>query len=400
MTTIQLPKKLQFLLKEKARFKVVYGGRGSAKSSSMARALIIKALQEKNRILCTRELQNSISDSVHRLLTDIIYSNELDSFFEITKTSIKSTNGSEFIFKGVKNNINEIKSLEGIDICWVEEAQKISEISWDILIPTIRKSGSEIWICFNPDEKDDPTYQRFIINPPANTIVVKINYDDNKWFSDTELVAEMEYDRQFRPEIYENKWLGNIKKVSEALIFKNKFEVREFETPKLDDVFENRFYFGIDFGFSNDPTAFIRCFIRDGFLYIDQEAGGIGVEMQQIKPFILDKIPESKKWIIYGDCSRPETIAFIKREGYNIQSCNKWNGSLDDGIEYLKSFKKIIIHPRCKNTIEEFNFYSYKVDKISGAILPVVVDKYNHYCDALRYSLDGYIKKKGKIIAF
>lgn len=400
MTTIQLPKKLQFLLKEKARFKVIYGGRGSAKSSSMARALIIKSLQAKTRILCTRELQNSISDSVHKLLSDIIYSNTLDAYFEITKTSIKSANGSEFIFKGVRNNINEIKSLEGIDICWVEEAQKISETSWDVLIPTIRKSGSEIWICFNPDEKDDPTYKRFVLNPPTNTIAVKINYDDNRWFPETELVAEMEYDKQFRPEIYDNKWLGNVKKVSEALIFKNKFEVREFETPELNQMFENRFFFGLDFGFSSDPTAFIRCFIQDGFLYIDQEAGGIGVEMQQIKPFILDKIPESNKWLIYGDCSRPETIAYIQREGYNIYGCSKWAGSVEEGIEYIRSFKKIIIHPRCKNIIEEFNYYSYKVDKISGAILPVIVDKYNHYCDALRYALDGYIKQKGKIFVF
>lgn len=397
---IEIPEKLLFLIQEEARYKVAYGGRGSAKSGSFARALIIKSLEDKKRILCTRELQTSIADSVHKLLSDIIYQYKLENLFTITKTSIKNVKGSEFIFKGIKNNVNEIKSLEGIDICWVEEAQKVGDASWDILIPTIRKDGSQVWVSFNPDEEKDSTYQRFVVKKPDDCISIKVNYYDNAWFEKTAIVKEMEYDKQHRPEIYDNKWLGNIKKISEALIFAGKYEVREFETPDIQEMFQNRFYFGVDWGFAQDPTAMVRCFIQDDCLWIDYEAGGIGVEMQNIKGHVFNKVPESDKWIIYADSARPETISYMRRANYNINPCKKGQGSVEDGIDYLKSFKKIIVHPRCKNVIEELNYYSYKVDKVTGEVLPVIIDKYNHYIDALRYSLSEYIKGRSNVIGF
>ena len=991
---IQIPSKLQFFLKEKSRFKCVYGGRGSGKSESIARSLIVKSLLAEERILCAREFQISIADSVHKLLTDVIYAHGLDSMFEITKASIKSCKGSEFIFKGIRNNINEIKSLQGISICWCfiagtlidgknieeiregdfvnsfnhqigriekrkvlktmkreapeqlyklltsyglqstigtsehpiyvknkgyislseivkgdivyaikkesatrsslfrwlrgintnrykrsspkirkewgdkllglrkksnikadvrkksdgqprikeeareeiphalnggcwqwswlsrateslskevrawlvdrignsnwlllwrqrianqlqdrcgeylfwnsnrdrwsltqgveeqrrgrkegyvlteqrvesveiqefssdersglsdggdyvynfevegnnnyfangllvhncEEAQKVSENSWDVLIPTIRKKESEIWVSFNPDVKDDATYRRFVENKPEDCISVLCNYYDNPFFQNTELLREMEYDKQFRPEVYQNKWLGKNKQNSEALIFKNKYEVKDFETPDLKDVFENRFFYGVDwgfaclkgdtliktnegekqiqnikvgdyvltregykqvvhfinkgkkdvyeldFGFKNpiiatgdhliytlngwkrvdelkaketvcitelnltakfiknilkvkclitvvklratrikrhlfctgisgnrfmvksrmewlfitlmkikrittlpillayrllstqkytflkksglcqkrdypksvknmatqsktgkidelnqcklpknalqtansviqklfplmftksfamlnaekkqtlwkmkknivarfvkvnlwlqriaeekpvlksvqinlrklkeksevfditvengeffangmlvhncDPSALVRCFIQDECLFIDYEAGGIEIEMQEIKSRIFDKVPDSDKWNLYADCARPETIAYCRRLGYKIEPAPKWGGSVEDGIEYLKSFKKIIIHPRCKQIIEEMGFYSFKTDRITGEPLPIIIDKYNHYIDALRYSLSKYIKKNKQIISF
>jgi PBSX family phage terminase large subunit len=279
---IQIPSKLQFFLKDKSRFKCVYGGRGSGKSESIARSLIVKSLQAEERILCAREFQISIADSVHKLLTDVIYAHGLDSMFEITKASIKSCKGSEFIFKGIRNNINEIKSLQGISICWVEEAQKVSENSWDVLIPTIRKKESEIWVSFNPDVKDDATYKRFVENKPIDCISVLCNYYDNPFFENTELLREMEHDKQFRPEVYQNKWLGQNKQNSEALIFKNKYEVKDFITADLKDVFENRFFFGCDWGFSNDPCALVRSYIQDNILFIDQEAGGVGIEFEQL----------------------------------------------------------------------------------------------------------------------
>jgi phage terminase large subunit len=397
---IQIPSKLQFFLKDKSRFKCVYGGRGSGKSESIARSLIVKSLQAEERILCAREFQISIADSVHKLLTDVIYAHGLDSMFEITKASIKSCKGSEFIFKGIRNNINEIKSLQGISICWVEEAQKVSENSWDVLIPTIRKKESEIWVSFNPDVKDDATYKRFVENKPIDCISVLCNYYDNPFFENTELLREMEHDKQFRPEVYQNKWLGQNKQNSEALIFKNKYEVKDFETADLKDVFENRFFFGCDWGFSNDPCALVRSYIQDNILFIDQEAGGVGIEFEQLKPFLFDKVEGSEKWNIYADCARPETISYCKRLGYKIESAPKWAGSVEDGIEYLKSFKKIIIHPRCKQIVEEMGFYSFKTDRITGEPLPIIVDKYNHYIDALRYSLSKYIKKNKQIVSF
>ena len=157
-----------------ARYKVYYGGRGGAKSRTFARALVLRAYQQPTRVLCTRELQTSIEDSVHRLLTDTIKDLGLDAFFDVTRSAISGLNGSLFLFEGLRFNTKQIKSTEGIDICWVEEADAVSNDSWDLLIPTIRKEGSEIWISFNPDSPDDPTYKRFVASPPPGAIVRKV----------------------------------------------------------------------------------------------------------------------------------------------------------------------------------------------------------------------------------
>ena len=175
------PKAFKGLFKP-ARYKVFHGGRGSAKSWSVARAIVMITASRPVRVLCARELQNSISDSVHKLLSDQIHEMRLDSYFSITANMIRSTVGSEILFKGLRHNVNEIKSTEGVDLCWVEEAQRVSKSSWEILIPTIRKDGSEIWITFNADSEDDPTYQRFIIHPPPDSFVKLVNYDQNPFF--------------------------------------------------------------------------------------------------------------------------------------------------------------------------------------------------------------------------
>lgn len=397
---IKIPSKFKFLLQKKARYKVLYGGRGAGKSENIARALLVLALQprclfEKDniRILCAREYQASIADSVHRVLTDIIKLYDLHQYFNITKTNIKSVNGSEFIFKGISNDPQQLKSTTGIDICWVEEAEKVSRVSWDYLTPTIRNTNSEIWISFNPNDIKDPTYQMFVENPLPDTISVKVNYYDNPYFSDTPLYQEMLYDREYNPELYQNKWEGNVKQNSDALIFKNKYRVKDFETPPLKNMFSQRFFYGADWGFSQDPTAIIRCFIVDNELFVDYEAGGINIEMEQLGD-VFNKIPESNKWGIYADNARPETISYVRRAGFNIMPCEKGKGSVEDGIEYLRGFKMITVHPRCKNLLDELGLYSYKTDKLTGEILPIIVDKYNHYIDALRYSLSPYIKKK------
>lgn len=394
---IEIINKLKPFLTQRARYKIVYGGRGGGKSENIARSLIILSLQSKIRILCAREYQSSIQHSVHKLLSDIIYNNKLENLFKITNQYILSNNGSEFIFKGITNDPLQIKSLANIDYCWVEEAEKVSEKSWEFLTPTIRNPKSEIWVSFNPNEKTDPTYQKFIINPPPDCLVIKCDYIDNPFFNQANK-NEMEFDKQYRPEIYNNKWLGEVKQVSEALIFKGKYEVKAFDTPSIENIYQNRFFFGVDWGFSNDPTAMIRCFVQDNCLWVDQEAGGINIEFQDLKPFIFDKIEGCKKGIIYADSSRPETIAYMQRQNYSIYPCNKWSGSVEDGIEYLKSFKKIIIHPSCENLIKEMASYVYKTDKLTNEVLPVVVDKNNHYIDALRYSLNEYIKGQAEVI--
>ena len=388
----ELPEKLVFFLSKKARYKVAYGGRGSAKSWTVARCLVLLALQSKVRILCTRQLQTSIKDSVHKLLSDSIQALGLNQFFDITRDAIRcKNNDSEFIFKGIQNNINEIKSIEGIDYCWVEEAQSVSAESWEILIPTIRKEGSEIWVTFNPDRDEDATYQRFIVNSPPDSIIQLVNYNDNPWFTDV-LQKEMEYCKEVDFGKYEHIWLGKTVIDTEAQIYNGKFELKDFETPK--DV---TLYYGVDWGFANDPTAIVRCFIKDQCLYIDYEAGGVGVEFEEL-PALFDSIPEIRRWDIRADNARPETISYMARQNYRVKACPKWKGSVEDGIEYIRSFRRIYVNPRCKHTYEEFKFYSYKQDKNTGDILPIVLDKSNHWMDALRYALNPYIQKNISIL--
>ena len=387
----ELPEKLLFLLSEKKRYKVAYGGRGSGKSWSVARCLILLAMKSKVRILCTRQLQTSIKDSVHKLLCDSIDDLGLAAFFDITRDAIRCHNGSEFIFKGLQNQTNEIKSIEGINYCWVEEAQSVSEDSWNILIPTIRQEGSEIWVTFNPDREEDATYQRFVAHNPPDSIVQLVNYNDNAWFPDV-LRKEMEYDKEVDFGKYEHIWLGKTVIDTEAQVYHGKFELKEFETPQ-----GVTFFYGADWGFANDPTAVIRCFIQEQCLYIDYESGGIGVEFEEL-PALFDVIPDIRRWEIRADSARPETISYMSRQQFKIKPCPKWKGSVEDGIEYIRSFRKIYVHPRCKHTYEEFKFYSYKQDKNTGDVLPIVLDKDNHYMDALRYALNPYIQKNVSIL--
>jgi hypothetical protein len=209
MIRLELPEALYPVFDGPARYRGAYGGRGSAKSWAFARMAALKAYEKPRRILCARELQNSIKDSVHKLLAAQIEQLKL-SGFQIGESFIRHVNGSEFIFKGLRTNTSEIKSMEGIDIAWVEEAQKVSQESWEVLIPTIRKPDSEIWITFNPEFKTDPTSQRFIENPPPNSRIVKINFDDNPWFPE-ELRQEMEYLKSIDFATYKHVWEGEYK---------------------------------------------------------------------------------------------------------------------------------------------------------------------------------------------
>lgn len=369
------------------RYKVFYGGRGSAKSWSVARALLLKGYERKLRILCTREIQKSIGQSVHKLLCDTIEALRFSGFYHITKEGIVGNNGTEFLFKGLRFNPIEIKSTEGVDICWVEEAQAVSAESWDILIPTIRKADSEIWITFNPENNDDPTFQRFVVNPYPEAYVRKVNYNENPFFPET-AKKEMEWTRQRDYESYLHIWEGELKKHSDAVIFAGRFTVEEFDTPP-----DARFYHGADWGFSVDPTALVRCFIKDRTIYIDREAWGVGIDLDET-PALFDTIETARKWPIKADNARPETISFMRRRGFNISAAKKWQGSIEDGIEFLKSYD-IVIHPRCRHTIDEFNHYSYKVDKQTGEVLPIVVDSFNHIIDATRYALSDLMRGRG-----
>lgn len=226
--TAELPAKLDFLLGQQSRYKAAYGGRGSTKSWSFARALLIRGIQEPTRILCTRELQRSIKDSVHQLLSDQIQALNLGYYYTIQANSIQGKNGTAFGFAGLKHNITELKSYEGADVAWLEEAQVISKKSWEILVPTIRKEGSEIWATFNPELEEDETYRRLVLNPPKDSIVVKMNWQDNPWFPDV-LMQEMLELKERDPDAYLHVWEGHCRQVLDGAIFAKELRQAKLE---------------------------------------------------------------------------------------------------------------------------------------------------------------------------
>lgn len=383
-----------------SRYKVAHGGRGSAKSWGFAGVAAALSSVRPLRVLCVREYQNSIQESIHRLISDRIDGLGLARYFDIQKQGIYGVNDSEFIFAGIKNDPAKIKSTEGIDICLVEEAEKISEQSWKLLIPTIRKSGSEIWVAFNPRDETDPTYKRFVLKPPPTARTVQINWHDNPWFPEVlelerqyalSLIASAQDDdeRAQAQADYDHVWEGATQRNSQAAIFRRRVVVETFSPPE-----GARFHYGADWGFANDPTALIRAWVENDELWIDYEAFGYGVEIDET-PQLFDSVPGARDWPIKADCSRPETISYMRRQGFNIAPADKWPGSVEDGIAHVKGFRKIHIHTRCKRMQEEARLYSYKVDRVTGEVLPIIVDANNHGWDAVRYSLDGYIQSRG-----
>jgi phage terminase large subunit len=223
----KFPLKLQFLF-QPARFKVAYGGRDGAKSWNFARALLIKGREKKLFIVCARELMNSISESVHRVLSNQIELLGFADFYTVEKAKIIGRNGTEFVFVGLKNNPDAIKSLEGADILWVEEAANVSKASWVIVIPTVRKDGSEIWVSFNPKLEKDDTYQRFVVNPPPGAVVVLIQYTDNPWASEV-LRAEREALQLTDIDAYNHIWLGHPLRQLEGAIYAKELRAAETE---------------------------------------------------------------------------------------------------------------------------------------------------------------------------
>jgi len=335
-------------------------------------------------ILCCREYQNSVKESVHSLIDQCIDDLKLRPYFKVTDYEIRhKITGSRFIFAGLKHNVDNIRSLQGVTHTWIEEAANISANSWRVLKPTIRENNSEIWATFNPKNKTDILSQEFVENePPPNSFVTKISYRDNPYFNEV-LRLEMERDKLRDFGMYIHVWEGEYLEHSDAQIFKDKWAVSTFEEP-----YGVHKYFGLDFGFSQDPTAGIRCYIIDNILYISHEAVEKGLEATKIGDLLERKLPDVRKYIVYADSARPDTIYTMQKQGYNVRAVEKGKGSVEDGIEHIKTFDKVLIHPRCTHTLNEFNRYSYEVDERSGDITTKIVDKYNHCIDALRYALE------------
>ena len=356
------------------------GGRGAGKSRTVATGLVLQSMERHERVLCGREVQKSIKDSVKRLLDDEIDRLGVRSVFESTETEIRGPNDSLFLFSGIRGNANAIKSIEGITTFWGEEAQAISQASIDTIVPTIRAPGSRLIWTYNPDLATDPI-DVMAMNPPPNSIVRTINYDDNPWFPDV-LKVEMQFDMERDYDKYLHVWKGEYRRNSEARVFKN-WRVEEFDSPA-----NVEYRMGADFGFSIDPSCAVRCWIDGVQIFVDYEAWGLGVEIIDL-PKLFMTIPDGEKYWLTADSARPETISHLRQHGFpRIAPALKGARSLEEGVEFLKGYD-LVVHPRCQHLIDELTHYSYRTDTLTGQVLPILEDKNNHMIDALRYAVEG-----------
>ncbi|MBS3840268.1 PBSX family phage terminase large subunit [Proteus mirabilis] len=395
---IEIPPKLIPAFEGNYRYRCSHGGRGSAKTRTFALMTAIRGYMaamngQSGVILCAREYMNSLEESSMEEVKQAIRSVPwLNDFYELGEKYIRTKCRSvNYVFAGLRHNLDSIKSKARILIAWVDEAESVSEIAWTKLTPTVREAGSEIWVTWNPERDGSATDKRFRKNPPDNAVVVEMNYGDNPWFPSVLEEERLSDQERLDSATYAWIWEGAYLENSDKQVLANKYVVQSFP----DDLWQkaDRLLFGADFGFAKDPNTLLRQFILNDCLYIEYEAYGIGVELDHM-PAFYDKIPESRKWPIKADSARPETISYLKRQGFNISAAKKWQGSVEDGITHLRGFKQIIIHPRCKETAKEARLYSYKTDRITGEVLPVIEDKNNHCWDAVRYGLDGYITQK------
>jgi len=359
--------------------------------------MLVQAHVERKdfRSVCVREIQKSLNQSVKRLLETKIEALGVGHLFEVQQSAIKRVGGEGLIiFQGLMNHTaDSIKSLEGYDVAWCEEAQSISQRSLDLLRPTIRKESSELWFTWNPYLPTDPIDSLLRSkNCPGGAVVRRVNFQDNPWMPEV-MKVEMAYDRDRDPDKYAHVWLGEYIRNSESRVFRN-WKVEEFETPH-----GVTHYFGADWGFATDPTVLVRCNIDGRTMYIDEEVYQVGCEIDDT-PALFSKIQGSAEWVITADCARPETISYMQSHGYpRIRPATKGAGSVVEGVEFLKSCN-IVVHPRCKHTIDELTMYSYKEDKHTGTILPILEDKKNHVIDALRYACESFRKVKTVDISF
>lgn len=398
---IRLPPKIKqvFRLRRgELRFRGAFGGRGSGKSFNFAKMAAVWGFAEPLRFLCVREFQNSIKESFYAEIKAAIASEPwLEAAYDVGADYIRGRNGTEFLFKGLRNNIQSVKSLAKIDVCIVEEAEDIAEAAWEVLEPTIRAPKSEIWVIWNPKQENSATDRRFRKSVPPRSCIVEMNYGDNPFFPPELEELRRHQQKTLDPARYAWIWEGAYYELSDAQVFKGKYEVAEFVPSEN----WNGPYFGLDFGFAQDPTAGVQCWIHGDRLYIEREAGGTGIELDDTAAVLQAAMPEIAAHAVRADSARPESISYLKRHGLpRIAGALKGKGSVEDGIGFIRSFDKVVIHPRCVNTAREFRLYSYKTDRLSGDILPLPLDEHNHWIDALRYALEPLTRSSTGMIDF
>lgn len=381
-------------LLQPARLKGARGGRSSGKSHFFAElAVEMMVLDPDCSIVCIREIQKSLKFSAKKLIENKIRDLKIGHLFTILTTEISRIGGSGvMIFQGMQDHTaDSIKSLEDFDVAWVEEAQSISARSLELLIPTIRKPGSEVWCSWNPEKKNNAVEVLFRERP--SSILVHVNYTGNPW-STQESLDEALNMMAHDIEKYNHIWLGGFNEVSEAQIFRGRYSVTEFAP---DEHWDGPYY-GVDWGFAKDPTAGVKAWVSDKVLYIEYDMAEHALELDKTASALIEALPGIEEHASRADNSRPDTISYVKRKGLpRLEPCKKGKGSVEDGVEFIKSFDEVIIHPRCDAVKEEFDEYSYKVDRLSGEIMPVIIDDYNHCIDSLRYALEPIMRNPANV---
>lgn len=389
---LDFPEKFAPLLKP-APYKVCWGGRGGAKSESIAQILAYLGFQKKHKILCAREFQNTLKESAKALIEAVIKRMNLSWFYKVTEEGIYGANGTEFIFKGLRLNVGSLNSMYGITICWLEEGQFNSERSIEALLPTIREPGAEIWVSMNPSKKTDILYKMFLSGePPIGSVIIHVNYYDNPWFGDTPLPALMEATRLRDPAKYRHVWLGELDVRSDAIVFNGKWRTGEMDVPP-----DMRPLLGCDWGFSVDPTVLVKCYVfKDTpaypLLYIEREVVGYKTEIDDL-PALFDQVQGSRFHVITADSSRPELISHMRRNNYRVHPSVKGAKSVIEGVEFMRSYD-IMVNPECTNITSELEGYSYDIDK-EGNILSNLVPGKDHGIDACRYALEA--ERRGQL---
>jgi phage terminase large subunit len=373
------------------RYIGIKGGRASGKSHQIAQFIVeAMVLDPDCRVVCIREIQKSLKFSAKQLIEDKIASLGVGHLFDVQAAEIKRIGGSGLcIFQGAQDHtVDSIKSLEGFKICWVEEAQSLSHRSLRLIRPTIRAPGSFIIFTWNPDQPDDAV-DTFLVGhgPPDDSVVLHVNYSDNPWLPD-EIRAELEHDRKGDPETFAHVWLGEYNTRSDAQIFAGRYRIEEFEPgPDWDGP-----YYGADFGFAQDPTILVKCWLHAGNVWIERESGKVGLDIDKTGALWSQDIPEAQKATIRADSARPETISYLKRHDWpGVTGVEKWKGSVEDGVAWLQA-RGVVIHPRCDRAQREARLYRYKTNR-AGDVLAQVEDANNHVWDAVRYAMAPLIKR-------
>lgn len=377
MKTIEIPSEFRRLFDSDWREAAVHGGRYSLKSHTVARFLLIRARQKKTRIGCFREFQNSIAESSYQLLADLIKQYELNDFTLTNNSIINKINGSDFLFKGLWNNEQSIKSIEGIDIAWVEEAQTVSEKSLEVLTPTVRKDGSQIVYTYNRLLEEDPVHKRLVMEGRPNTLIINVNYDIAlKYGMMPEVIRlEMEDDKEKRPALYKHKWLGEPYNQERKIYRDWNF---------IDDIpHEARLErYGMDFGYSNDPSAIVAIYRYDGGFILDEITYQKGLSNKQI----ADIFNNQPKALVIADSAEPKSIDEIMSYGVNILGSTKGQGSVLQGIQYVQD-QRISVTNRSINIKREYNNFLWKIDK-DGKIINEPEHQFKHGMDGISYGLN------------